>query len=187
MTPVLIALCVVVVLALMVLIPNIHVVPQAHAYVIERLGAYQGTWSVGFHVKVPIIDKIAKKVILQTDKELIKIIKNSFDSIEVFSNTEKVNDYDVVIPIMNLAYALDIDFNNIPLKDSYLKTERKDISSNKLKVGICYQGNKRVFKNRSIPFETISQLSNIQNIQLYSFQIENAENEYKSIEKGQRS
>ena len=41
------------------------IVPQAHAYVIERLGAYQGTWDVGFHVKVPIIDKVAKKVILK--------------------------------------------------------------------------------------------------------------------------
>lgn len=41
------------------------IVPQAHAYVIERLGTYIGTWSVGFHIKVPIIDRIAKKVILK--------------------------------------------------------------------------------------------------------------------------
>ena len=58
MTPVLIALCVVVVLALMVLIPNIHVVPQAHAYVIERLGSYHATWHNGLHFKVPFIDRI---------------------------------------------------------------------------------------------------------------------------------
>ena len=42
-----------------------RIVPQAHAYVIERLGTYTGTWSVGFHVKLPIIDKVAKKVILK--------------------------------------------------------------------------------------------------------------------------
>lgn len=41
------------------------IVPQAHAFVIERLGAYQGTWSVGMHLKVPFIDKIAKKVLLK--------------------------------------------------------------------------------------------------------------------------
>ena len=53
------------VVAIAILVSCIKIVPQAHAYVIERLGAYQGTWSVGFHVKVPIIDKIAKKVILK--------------------------------------------------------------------------------------------------------------------------
>jgi len=44
---------------------NIRVVPQANAYVVERLGAYQSTWGVGIHVKVPLIDKIAKKVLLK--------------------------------------------------------------------------------------------------------------------------
>ncbi|MEE1229434.1 MAG: SPFH domain-containing protein [Lachnospiraceae bacterium] len=44
---------------------NIRIVPQAHAYVIERLGAYTGTWSVGLHIKVPFIDRIAKKVNLK--------------------------------------------------------------------------------------------------------------------------
>ena len=52
-------------IVLFLIVSCIKIVPQAHAYVIERLGAYQGTWSVGFHVKVPIIDKIAKKVILK--------------------------------------------------------------------------------------------------------------------------
>ncbi|MBK5253506.1 MAG: SPFH/Band 7/PHB domain protein [Peptostreptococcaceae bacterium] len=44
---------------------NIKVVPQAKAYVIERLGAYDGTWSVGLHFKLPLIDKIANKVSLK--------------------------------------------------------------------------------------------------------------------------
>ena len=48
-----------------VLISNFRVVPQAHAYIIERLGAYQCTWSVGFHVKAPFFDKIARKVLLK--------------------------------------------------------------------------------------------------------------------------
>lgn len=43
----------------------IKIVPQAHAYVVERLGAYQGTWSVGLHFKMPFIDKVARKVILK--------------------------------------------------------------------------------------------------------------------------
>ncbi|WP_312700404.1 SPFH domain-containing protein [Sedimentibacter sp.] len=44
---------------------NIRIVPQAHAYVVERLGAYQSTWNVGLHIKVPLIDKIAKKISLK--------------------------------------------------------------------------------------------------------------------------
>ncbi|MCR5654339.1 MAG: SPFH/Band 7/PHB domain protein [Lachnospiraceae bacterium] len=43
----------------------IKIVPQAHAYVVERLGAYQSTWSVGLHWKWPIIDKVAKRVLLK--------------------------------------------------------------------------------------------------------------------------
>ncbi len=43
----------------------IRIVPQAHAYVVERLGAYQGTWAVGIHFKVPFFDKVAKRVILK--------------------------------------------------------------------------------------------------------------------------
>jgi len=52
-------------LILLVIISNIKVVPQAHAYVIERLGAYLTTWSVGLHIKVPLIDKVANRVSLK--------------------------------------------------------------------------------------------------------------------------
>lgn len=44
---------------------NIRIVPQAQAYVVERLGAYQSTWGVGLHFKIPLIDKIAKKISLK--------------------------------------------------------------------------------------------------------------------------
>jgi regulator of protease activity HflC (stomatin/prohibitin superfamily) len=43
----------------------IRIVPQAYAYVVERLGGYQATWSVGIHVKMPLIDKVAKRVLLK--------------------------------------------------------------------------------------------------------------------------
>ena len=50
---------------IIVLIANIKVVPQAHSFVIERLGAFHGSWSTGLHVKIPFVDKIAKKVSLK--------------------------------------------------------------------------------------------------------------------------
>ena len=61
----LIALVVVLILVVVILLSCIKIVPQAHAYVVERLGAYQQTWSVGLHFKVPFLDKVAKKVILK--------------------------------------------------------------------------------------------------------------------------
>ena len=56
---------VILVLAVLILASCIKIVPQAHAYVIERLGAYQQTWSVGLHEKVPFIDRVSKKVLLK--------------------------------------------------------------------------------------------------------------------------
>lgn len=61
----LIALVIVLILAVIILMSCIKIVPQAHAYVVERLGAYQQTWSVGLHIKVPFIDSVAKRVILK--------------------------------------------------------------------------------------------------------------------------
>ena len=53
------------VIVIWILTSCIKIVPQAQAFVVERLGAYQGTWGVGLHFKVPFIDKIAKKVVLK--------------------------------------------------------------------------------------------------------------------------
>ena len=47
------------------LVSCIKIVPQAHAFVIERLGTYMGTWTTGLHFKVPIIDKVAKDISLK--------------------------------------------------------------------------------------------------------------------------
>ncbi|MDD7511627.1 MAG: SPFH/Band 7/PHB domain protein [Peptostreptococcaceae bacterium] len=47
------------------IVTNIRIVPQARAYVIERLGAYRGTWQVGLHFKLPLVDRIARKVSLK--------------------------------------------------------------------------------------------------------------------------
>ena len=60
-----IILCLVAALIIWLLVSNIRIVPQARAYVVERLGAYYGTWQVGLHFKVPLIDKISRKVSLK--------------------------------------------------------------------------------------------------------------------------
>ncbi len=52
-------------IAIVIAIANIKIVPQAHAYVVERLGAYSATWNVGLHFKIPFIERIAKSVSLK--------------------------------------------------------------------------------------------------------------------------
>ena len=54
-----------VVLVLLVLAANVRVVPQSRAFVIERLGAFQGVWGVGLHFKIPFIERVAKNVSLK--------------------------------------------------------------------------------------------------------------------------
>lgn len=55
----------IVVVIIILVASNIKVVPQANAYVIERFGAYATTWTVGLHVKIPIMDRVANKVLLK--------------------------------------------------------------------------------------------------------------------------
>ena len=54
-----------IVIVLLIIVRNIRVVQQANAYVIERLGAYSTTWTVGLHVKIPFIERVAKVVTLK--------------------------------------------------------------------------------------------------------------------------
>ena len=60
-----ILIAIVLIVILMILVSCIKIVPQATAMVVERLGGYKCTWSVGLHVKAPFIDRVAKRVILK--------------------------------------------------------------------------------------------------------------------------
>jgi len=60
-----IAVIILVILIIALIATNIRVVPQAHSFVVERLGAYKETWDVGLHIKVPFIDRVARQVDLK--------------------------------------------------------------------------------------------------------------------------
>ena len=60
-----ILLVILIILILLVLASCVKIVPQAQAFIVERLGGYQGTWDVGMHFKVPFIDRVAKRVNLK--------------------------------------------------------------------------------------------------------------------------
>ena len=60
------SLFIVLILVVIILVAkNVRVVPQAQAYVVERFGAYTGTWNVGLHFKLPLIDRVANKINLK--------------------------------------------------------------------------------------------------------------------------
>ena len=64
-TETIVAIIALVAVLLIIIASCVKIVPQAQAYVLERLGGYQATWSVGIHLKLPLIDRIAKRVILK--------------------------------------------------------------------------------------------------------------------------
>ncbi|MBO5999713.1 MAG: paraslipin [Lachnospiraceae bacterium] len=98
-----------VIIILLILISCIKIVPQAHAYVLERLGAYYETWNVGLHFKVPIIDRVARRVNLK--EQVVDFppqpvitkdnVTMQIDSIVFFQITDaKLFTYGVENPIM---------------------------------------------------------------------------------------
>ena len=117
-----IAAIVFIVFLLLLLASCVKIVPQAHAYVVERLGGYQDTWSVGVHFKIPFIDRVAKKVIL---KEQVAdfapqpvITKDNvtmrIDTVVVFQITDpKLFSYGVENPIMAIENLTSTTLRNI--------------------------------------------------------------------------
>ena len=104
-----ILLIILIVILLLIAVSCIKVVPQAHAYVIEKLGAYRCTWGVGLHIKTPVVDRIAKRVNLK--EQVVDFppqpvitkdnVTMQIDSIVFFQITDaKLYTYGVENPIM---------------------------------------------------------------------------------------
>ena len=60
-----VGIAIAIIIVLLLILPNIKIVPQATTFIIERLGTYRTTWETGFHIKVPFIDRVAKKISLK--------------------------------------------------------------------------------------------------------------------------
>lgn len=60
-----VVLAIIILIIIALLVTNIRIVPQAQAFVVERLGAYKETWQVGLHFKIPLIDRVARRVSLK--------------------------------------------------------------------------------------------------------------------------
>ena len=132
---------IILILAIAIVASCIKIVPQAQAYVVERLGAYQDTWSVCLHFKVPIVDKVAKRVLL---KEQVAdfppqpvITKDNvtmrIDTVVFFQITDpKLFTYGVENPIMAIENLTATTLRNIigDLELDQTLTSRETINSN---------------------------------------------------------
>ena len=83
-------LIVILILAIVLIVPNVKIVPQAKTYVIERVGSYYTTWKNGVHFKLPFLDRIANQVIL---KEIVK----DFDPQPVITKDNVTMQIDTVV------------------------------------------------------------------------------------------
>ena len=104
-----ILLVILIILILLVLASCVKIVPQAQAFIVERLGEYQGTWDVGMHFKVPFIDRVAKRVnlkeqVVDFDPQPVITKDNvtmQIDTVVFFQITDpKLFTYGVESPIM---------------------------------------------------------------------------------------
>ena len=83
---------VILILVIVIIIPNVKIVPQSKCYIIERLGSYHTTWTNGLHFKIPFVDRISSivslKEIVRTDPKLYTYgIENPVSAIENLTAT----------------------------------------------------------------------------------------------------
>lgn len=123
---------------------------------------------------LPILKEKVKKIYVATREPLLRLFKNNYPDIEFISNKE-VDKNMQTVRITDLAYILDIDFDNIPYAEGYLSAKTKEIKSDKLKVGLCWEAGSagiRTMINRTINIKLFEDILNMENIQVYSFQVQ---------------
>ena len=118
----------------------------------------------------------AKKIQVAAPKTLQEIFSKNYSDIE-FIDYEEINPKTQSMCITDLAYILNMDFDHIPFSEGYLKSEAADINSKKLKVGLCWEAGSagiRTMINRTIHIKCFEPLLNLENAQIYSFQVDDS-------------
>ena len=121
---------------IVVVISNIKVVPQAHAFILERLGAYTATWGVGLHIKIPFIDRVVKRVTLK--EQVVDFapqpvitkdnVTMQIDTVVYFQITDpKLYTYGVELPICEAVYR--ILYEKAPAKEELMRLMTRSLKS----------------------------------------------------------
>ena len=133
--------------------------------------------SIMFSRYVPLLEKKTKKLIIEADKNLYDLYKFNFKNSQVILETDKpFNECDYTVSSMELLYAINSDFESIPFSGGWLnspveKTNRFETSTKKLNVGLFWQGNKNILKNRFVKLADFAPLFELSTIQFYSLDI----------------
>ena len=123
---------------------------------------------------LPFLKEKVKKLFVAAPNALIEIFQANYPEIK-FITQDKIKPEQQIIRITDLAYILDMDFDHIPFSEGYLNTKTQEIKSNKLKVGLCWEAGSagiRTMINRTINIKLFEDILNMENIQIYSFQVQ---------------
>lgn len=127
---------------------------------------------------LPFLKEKTVKLVVTVRKSLRTLFERNYPDME-FIDYEELNQNMQSVRITDLPYALDIDFDHIPSSSGYLKAQTADIKSDKPKVGLCWEAGgagMRTMINRTINVNLQEPIFNLQNIQLYSFQVDDTFN-----------
>ncbi len=141
-----------------------------------------------------LIKDKCKKLIIRVQDSFYSLYKYNFPDCEVIKQTDIIpeENYDYTTPSMNLIYNLGMDLYNIPYPEGYFKIDEnlvnkmsnlKILQTNKIKVGLFWQGNPITLRNRSVPLNNFMPIINLDKIQIYSFQISDVDYESEQLKK----
>lgn len=119
-----------------------------------------------------------KKVNVGTRENLKQLFKDNFVGIN-FISYEDLNPNIQTFFLTDIIYALDMDFNHIPFAEGYINSQKADIKNDKLKVGFCWEAGSagtRTMLNRTVNIKFFEDMINLENIQIYSFQVDDTLN-----------
>ena len=119
-----------------------------------------------------------KKITVGCRESLRELFSKNYAGVD-FIPHEELNPEKQTVFITDLAYVLNMDFDNIPFAEGYLKVETAKIESSKPKVGFCWEAGSagiRTMINRTINIRFFEEMLNLDNIQIYSFQVDDTLN-----------
>ena len=123
---------------------------------------------------------LCKEVKLLVQEELYDLIKYNYSDFEIYkpSDIDKI-EYDYFIPMLDIPLFINLTPDNIPYKEGYLKVDGSfPIKSDKFKIGISFEGSLNAIRTgRDMPLKMFEPLMNLPNVELYSFQVDDKDNQ----------
>lgn len=147
--------------------------------------------SVMFIRFVHLLKKLSpKKIKVSIQDSLYNLFVQNFPEFEFYKESDSIEniDFDYQIPLMQLFSIFKITDGTIPLKQGYLNISKENINefakkyinTNKFKIGLAFKGNPSYLgDNRDVPISVLAKLTEIENVQIYSLQVNNNEELYK--------